>query len=256
MGNIATAFNSAFRDYNTDGVSGSGNRNPPKSDCRALGATIEANAGVIETYAAVATASLKRGNGSSASPTAIALNDIIGAIDVIGYHSGGAFSTTARARMRAVATEAWTATANGVKFVISTTPNGSVTPADRVTIDQDGSVSITGATTFSGPAVVAADLRITALQYSTATSGTVTLAAATPVLIHEPGGTVSTLTIAFPSSPVDGQTQIINFVSAVTTLTWTPSAGTTLAVAPGNPTANSRFGFVYRAASTKWYRVI
>lgn len=250
MGNVATAFNSAFRDYNTDGVSGSGNRNPPKSDCRALGATIEANAGVIETYAAVATAALRRGNGSSASPTAIVLNDIIGAVDGIGYHSGGAFSSAARARIRYVATENWTATAQGAKIIISTTPTGSTTSADRVTIDQDGT------TTLSGPTAVAADLRLTGIQYSTATSGTVTLAAATPVLVHEPGGTVSTLTITFPASPVDGQTQIISFVSAVTTLTWTPSAGTTIAVAPGNPTAGSRFGFVYRAASTKWYRII
>lgn len=256
MGNIATAFNQAWRDYNTDGVSGSGNRNTPKSDARALGATIEANLGAIETYGGVATAALRRANGTSVSPTAIVLNDIIGAVDVIGYHSGGAFSTTARARMRAVATEAWTSIANGVKFVISTTPNGSVTPVDRVTIDQDGSVAFAGAVALAGALGIGADIRLTGIQYSTAPSGTVSLASATPILIHEPGGTVTALTIAFPSSPVDGQVQIMNFVSAVTTLTWTPSSGTTIAVAPGNPAANSRFGFIYRAASTKWYRII
>ena len=145
MGNVATAFNSAFRDYNTDGVSGSGNRNPPKSDCRALGATIEANAGVIETYAAVATAALRRGNGSSASPTAIVLNDIIGAVDGIGYHSGGAFSSAARARIRYVATENWTNTAQGAQMIVSTTPTGGTSTTDSLWLGQDGSLRVRGA---------------------------------------------------------------------------------------------------------------
>jgi hypothetical protein len=43
MGNIATAFHAAFRQYNTDGVSGSGRHPIGKADCQALGATIEAN---------------------------------------------------------------------------------------------------------------------------------------------------------------------------------------------------------------------
>ena len=42
MGTIASAFNTAFRDYNTDGVAASGAKQPAKSDLRALGGTIEA----------------------------------------------------------------------------------------------------------------------------------------------------------------------------------------------------------------------
>jgi hypothetical protein len=145
MGNIATAFTQAWRDYNTDGVSGSGNRNTPKSDARALGATIEANLGTIEVYGAVATAALRRGNGSSASPTAIAANDIIGAVDGIGYHSGGAFSSAARARVRYVATENSTNTAQGAKMIISTTPTGGTSTTDSLWLDQDGSFRVRGA---------------------------------------------------------------------------------------------------------------
>lgn len=42
MGAIATAFDSAFRDYNTAGVPSSGPRKPVKSEIRALGPVIEA----------------------------------------------------------------------------------------------------------------------------------------------------------------------------------------------------------------------
>jgi hypothetical protein len=145
MGNIATAFNQAWRDYNTDGVSGSGNRNTPKSDARALGATIEANLGTIEAYANAAQVKLLRGNGSSVSPTAIVLNDVIGAVDSYGYHSGGAFSSASRVRIQSRATENWTNTAQGARMVISTTPTGGTSTTDSFWFGEDGSLRVRGA---------------------------------------------------------------------------------------------------------------
>jgi len=41
MGALDTLFKSVFRDYNTDGVPASGNKNTDKSDCRGIGAQIE-----------------------------------------------------------------------------------------------------------------------------------------------------------------------------------------------------------------------
>lgn len=289
MGTISTAFSSAFRDYNTDGNSGSGVKQVAKSDCRALGAIIEAyvtaafaapltisanttavtsppdaDAGYIyrligngtsanqfmevDGFGGIPGIRLRRANITSASASAIASGDTIGTFDVLGY-GASAYSSGPRAQIRMVATQAWTATAHGVKIVFATTANGSTTLTDRAYIDQDGSF-VTIATSVTGGAI-----RLTGIQYSTATSGTVTLSADTPLLIHEPGSTVSALTIQFPASPQDGQVLRMSFVSAVTTLTWTPSSGTTIAIAPGNPSAGSIYTFVYRTATTKWYRI-
>lgn len=296
MGTIATAFTTAFRDYNTDGNAASGIKQPSKSEIRSIGTTIEAYfaapwtlsanvtvttppaapAGYVAQYIGASANSnqfvlmdgysgipgfrTRRANVTSSAASAVLSGETISTWDVYGYGATG-FSGGARCQIRAVATQNWTDTNQGCKFVIATTANNGTTLTDRVTIDQDGTVSVVGAATIGGTLTTSAallaagSLRYTGLQYSTATSGTVTLSASTPVLIHEPGTTVSTLTIAFPASPVDGQIQIINFVSAVTTLTWTPSAGTTIAVAPGSPTQNSVFTFIYRVANTKWYRI-
>lgn len=291
MGTIAAAFSGAFRDYNTDGVAASGVKQVVKSDCRSLGTTIEAYfaapwtlsanvtvttlpnapAGFVARFVGASANSsqfllmegyggapgfrTRRANVTAAAASALLSGDVISTWDAYGY-GDNAFSGGARAQIRFVATQNWTNTAHGAKIVIATTANGSVTLSDRLTIDQDGSVAVNNTLTTSGPLSVSADLRITAIQYSAAGTGSsIALSAATPILIHEPAAAIATLTINFPASPVDGQVQIISFVSAVTTLTWTPSAGTTIASAPGNPTANSQFRFIYRAASLKWYRI-
>lgn len=290
MGSIDTAFKTAFRDYNTDGVAASGIKQPSKSEIRSIGGTIEAyfaapwtlsanvtvttppsaptgyvaqfigasaNANqfvLIDGYGGIPGLRTRRANVTSSAASGVLSAEVISTWDAFGF-GATAFSGGARAQIRYVATQNWTDSAHGTKIVFATTPNNSTTLTDRLTIDQDGSITATGTFTTSGPFVAAADVRFTGIQYSTATSGAITLSASTPILIHEPGATVSTLTITFPASPVDGQTQTINFVSQVTTLTWTPSSGTTIAVAPGNPGSNSIYRFIYRAASTKWYRI-
>ena len=290
MGSIDAAFKTAFRDYNTDGVAGSGIKQPSKSEIRAIGGTIEAyfaapwslSANVTVTtpptaptgyvaqfigasansnqfvlmdgYAGIPGFRTRRANVTASAASAVQSGEVISTWDGLAY-GATAFSAGARAQIRYVATQNWTDSAHGTRIIFATTPNNSTTLTDRLTIDQDGSITASSTFTTSGPSVAAADVRFTGIQYSTATSGSVTLSATTPILIHEPGTTISTLTITFPNSPVDGQTQTINFVSQVNTLTWTPSSGTTIAVAPGSPLANTIFRFIYRAASTKWYRI-
>lgn len=81
-----------------------------------------------------------RANGTIASPTALATDDIIFQLGVRGY-TGGGFSTS-RANIRFKATQAWTNTANGTSITFETTPNNSTIKAERMVINQDGYVGI------------------------------------------------------------------------------------------------------------------
>jgi hypothetical protein len=182
MGAVATAFTNAFKT--------SANTDP--ADCQALGATVEnyvaaprthnnnaassptsmptggvtrsigadaANAGyVLDAFGGVPTAWLRRANGTGASPTAVASADVIGRMNFASYYtSGGPAYSTAPVGVRAVATQNHTSTAQGAKLIWSTTANGSASPSDYWTLDQDGSL-----------------LGIGGLGYATGAGGTVT----------------------------------------------------------------------------------
>ena len=201
MGAIATAFIAAFKT--------SANTDP--ADCQALGSTVEtyvaaprtqnanahatptsmptggvhrsigadaANAGsVLDSFGGVPTAWLRRANGTGAAPTAVASADIIGRWNFSSYYtSGGPAYSTAPASVRAVATENHTSTAQGAKLVWSTTANGSATPSDYWTLDQDGSLKGLGA-----------------LGYATGAGGTVTQATSksTGVSLNKLSGSIT-----------------------------------------------------------------
>jgi hypothetical protein len=308
MGTISTAFSSAFRDYNTDGNSGSGVKQVAKSDCRALGATIEAY--VTAAFAAPLTVSanttavtsppaadagyiyrligngtsanqfmevdgfggipgirLRRANITSAAASAVASGDVLGTVDVLGF-GATAYSAGPRAQIRMVATQTWTATAHGTKIVFATTANGSTTLTDALTLDQDnsasfaGAMSVSGAFTAGGSFTQAAQEIHTGIGYTaiTATGQTVTLAATTPYHIAQLSAAYAAMTIAFPSSPVNGQTQLISInatgvaagASAVTTLTFSNG---TFSHPHTAATAGQVLQYIYRAANTTWYRI-
>jgi hypothetical protein len=172
MAAISTAFTLAWRDYNTDGVPGSGIRNTPKSDLRALGGTIEsvflnaantvsapstaAPAGyaqrfvgkdgdanqiiVMDAFGGVPALRLRRANGTGAAATAVASGDTIGEAQFTGYYvTGGPAYDTFSASLRAVATENWTSALQGTQLVFKITPTGSATPLDSFWMGQDGS---------------------------------------------------------------------------------------------------------------------
>ncbi len=83
---------------------------------------------------------LKRANGSSASPSALASGDTIGLLGWDG-HTGASFAGT-KASIYAAATQAWTSTHNGVGLHFRTTPNDSTTPRDVLVADQSGQVQL------------------------------------------------------------------------------------------------------------------
>ncbi|MGJ0505601.1 MAG: hypothetical protein ACR652_00415 [Methylocystis sp.] len=183
MGAIDTAFKAAWRDYVTDGVPASGARNTPKSDARALGATIEAyfaapltiplveaeraslpsvpagtiwrlggsggNAyqlGVVDAFGGIPAIRLRRVNGTVAAPTAIQSGDDLGELEFAGYYTtGGAAFSTKSVNLRAEATQNWTSTTLGSRLVAQVTPNGSATPVDSLWLEQDSSLRVKGA---------------------------------------------------------------------------------------------------------------
>lgn len=95
---------------------------------------------LIDAYANGAAFQMRRANGTPGAPTAIASADVLGSISFAGY-ANGAF-TGGKANIRAVAAEAWTATANGVDITIATTPIGSASAVERVRVKDSGKVGI------------------------------------------------------------------------------------------------------------------
>ncbi len=84
---------------------------------------------------------LRRAKGTFASPTGLIVDDRIGAITGFGYNSAAAFGTVA-AQYGMYASETHTSTAHGSYLRMDTTPNGSLSAAERVRIDQNGYVGI------------------------------------------------------------------------------------------------------------------
>jgi len=89
---------------------------------------------------------IRRANGTAASPSALAANNVIGSWGVIGYHSGPGYSNV-MSRMDMLAAEAWTNAAQGTYVAFYTTPIGSTTIAEVLRIDNVGNVGI-GVTAF------------------------------------------------------------------------------------------------------------
>lgn len=77
-----------------------------------------------------------RANGTAASPSALAADDVLGSNIFRGY-DGSAWSGTC-AVVRPYATQAWTTSAHGCDIRFATTSNGSTTLTDRCRVDHDG----------------------------------------------------------------------------------------------------------------------
>lgn len=104
-------------------------------------------------YGASTTISLRRANGTVASPTKLLDTDLIGSLGWAGYQETTSAFTGNKATIQAYATQDWTSTANGAKFVFSTVPNNGTTLTTALTLDQDQSATFANtvnATTFVG----------------------------------------------------------------------------------------------------------
>lgn len=140
-----------------------GTATAPLSGAAGTVGSFAANSLVVLGAGFSAVLGLGRANGSFASPTALAANDIIGNIVWDGTIAGN-WDAANRAGITVTATEAWTSTANGASMTFQTTPNGTVTTATRVTIQSglvvgaptggDKGVGTINATTVYGNNVV------------------------------------------------------------------------------------------------------
>jgi len=95
------------------------------------------------------------------------------------------------------------------------------------------------------------------------TGTTVTIASTTTRLLLQPASTLTTLTIAFPSSPIDGQTirisvgsptGITSGVTACPSVTYTN--GTIFGITPSTLTGGDTVDFQWDDASSVWRRII
>jgi len=87
----------------------------------------------------------RRSRGTAASPSAVQAGDQILNVASFGYGATG-YSGTTRAGFVSVAAENWTDTAQGTYFIISATPVGSASSAERLRVNGDGSLLVAGGT--------------------------------------------------------------------------------------------------------------
>lgn len=116
----------------------------------------------------------------------------------------------------------------------------------------------------SGPATAkfkAAAIGIGPYTYNAPLTGaTITTAANTRYLILNPAGTISTLTVVMPPSPVDGQLFNLCTTQIVTSLTLSAGTGTTIKNAPTallvpvTTGGASCPGWLSRSTDATWYR--
>lgn len=95
------------------------------------------------SYGAISAFTTARANGTAASPTGLVNADQIGGVNGYGWTSAAALAGPAYS-YRGYSTETWSATANGTKACIATTANTTTTLTDKLCVDQDGTVILTG----------------------------------------------------------------------------------------------------------------
>lgn len=138
----------------------------------------------------------KRGRNDFTIKETLASGDNLFFIKGYGYN-GTAFGTNAAASIEFQANQAWTSTANGSKIIFKTTPDGSVTPATVMTIDDDGNLSIAG--TFgatAGPTTLSSATVTTQLLVGSGTGISTMTATAVAIGVDTSiGGTTPLLTI-------------------------------------------------------------
>jgi len=101
------------------------NQAAPASSLHLTSPPAVAETALFEQYAAVLNFRLRRANGTIAVPTTLASSDVIANFS-FGGNNSAAF-TAASARFRVIATQLWTAAANGTAIEMVTTANGANT---------------------------------------------------------------------------------------------------------------------------------
>lgn len=117
----------------------------------------------------------------------------------------------------------------------------------------DAAMSLTNFKTWLDTQLTVGELTT---QYASpsATSFSVTIAAADTWLLLTPTGTFAAGTLVLPSG-VDREEVLVNSTQAVTALTLTPASGDTVTGGPTTLAANDYFRLRYDAVNSTWYRV-
>lgn len=91
-------------------------------------------------------------------------------------------------------------------------------------------------------------------QYSTATSGTVSIqnTKQNVQLVHDAVSLAVTLTVTFPSAPIDGQT--FGFCSTLGVTTLTLSSGLSIIGGVSTIAAGGFATWIYDVTANKWFR--
>lgn len=99
-------------------------------------------------------------------------------------------------------------------------------------------------------------LNVTGYQHDTPSTGnTVTIGGAVSQELLEPAGTLATLTVRLPSSPVDGHVVGISSTQAVTALTLSTTDGSTISGGISLLQAGGFARYQYYLPSTTWFRI-
>ena len=98
-----------------------------------------------------------------------------------------------------------------------------------------------------------AEIDISFSYNAPATGATITPAVGEQRTIVNPAGTIATLTINTPATPVNGQLWGFGCTKIVTALTVTAVGGATIGAAPAACAVGGHHNFLYRATGTTWY---
>jgi hypothetical protein len=118
--------------------------------CQLIGANSAIATCVIDAFAATSHVILRRANGTSASKTASAADDVIGQLSGAGYQTtSSAFVTTFSPAIKFFASQSFTSSNQGTYMTFSTTSNNSTTLTECMRIDNGGNVGINTGSSIS-----------------------------------------------------------------------------------------------------------
>lgn len=167
-----------------------------------------------------------------------------------GVLTGAAMEAAGLINMPAASVAGWTATTAGGTPDVGLSRLGAASMA----LGNGTASNITGSLSLKTLTHSSAEIDTSFSYNAPATGGTITPAVGEQRTIINPAGTIATLTINTPASPVNGQIWGFGCTQIVTTLTVTAVGGATILGAPATCAVGHR-GWLYRAANTTWYPV-
>ncbi len=163
---------------------------------------------LVDGFATNPTADFRRANNTAASPSALAIDNIMMNLVCLGY-GATAYSAAARAFLRAAASEAWSDTAQGSYIIFGTTPSTTILTAEAMRLQPSGGLSIGTATDGGSGSLLAngpikSQSATAGIGYAGGAGGTVTQASSksTAVTINTVTGTITMNNAALAAATV------------------------------------------------------